>query len=184
MKNIMQTSFIKKVNLLAHVNLEYLIQVKFDPGLKQCDQCPGFSLSISQFSMSNLGQALSSCTQYEGKQVQELFAFRFKSRANFLVGLEWITVARGIGYIRWPKLRTHVPPLRQGLRCRWRHLLPPKARDWSKGGPWSPEQDESVVTRTDVLYRCSVIRCTNNFKYYFSLKKEFYLCLRMQSKPY
>lgn len=73
--------------------------MKLDAVLKQYDLGLGFSLSISQFSIFNigsiLGQSLTSCTQYWCKL---LLTSRFKPRANFSSRSRMDHCDQGIGY--------------------------------------------------------------------------------------
>lgn len=105
--------------------------MKLDPGLKQCEPGPDFSLSISLFSIFkidfSLGPALLSLWSQNG--ANHSLPLDSKSETTFLlVGLGWITGKR----INWMRgTEAHVPPpLAHGLRERENHSPPNKMRVW------------------------------------------------------
>lgn len=162
-------------------NLEFPVQVKLDPGLKQCDPGPDFSLSISQFGTFSMGSILaqdpSLCTQCGCKPLQGLLASNFKSRANFSnrSRMDYCGQVNRIHQMTQTKVTCFTPEAvgwKFGVEISLFSLSPGTE---SKEGTQTPEQKESVVSRSDALCRYSGTRCRNAIKYYFSLKKEFWL---------
>lgn len=115
MKNIIQTSLIKKVNLLAHVT-EYCFWFKWSLIQGSNSVTKDLISLISIFSIgSKLRQALSSCSRYGCVHCsRDYLPLGSNLEPSFLAGLDWITVAREIGYTRWQRPRSHVSPWGKG----------------------------------------------------------------------